>query len=365
MRYHQPLPQAFTTLYLTIALGLLPGCATLPLLTAQQPLASAPPPAAASAGPRFETAKTVPQLLAPSHNEPVITQAEAIFPAKEVLAENTFTAPFADVNTAQPVDADAVKQLIPVSEQTSWPELPPQNPDRLESLPEKGIESSTPGQESTVVIGTPAHGQQPFSGAPEPETEPLQEPSHVGSELPMPLPVNQPPRILSLYVPDKIQLQRNQAPNVSFSVSAEDPEGQELLYQWQLNGQIYDPQAPLPVGLNSLTVLVKDQMGLISEASRQFEVLAPINHPPVFNAILLNPVIQLLTGQTSAQIIWELNHSDPDGDPIYYKWQVNGQDVPLNTNPTFPPGVYKVSFYLKDSYGAMTEEHREVTILAP
>jgi uncharacterized protein YciU (UPF0263 family) len=161
----------------------------------------------------------------------------------------------------------------------------------------------------------------------------------------LPEKINKLPKIISL-IPDKSSPQRIEA-TVTWTVQAKDPENDELLYRFLLNG---DPVSKWTkegiwiwktteddVGDNQIEVRLRDgkhagpekydvsKVERFSlEASMPVVVSEPENQPPILNNLRPNRVGPL---DSSMSVTWTSDAVDPNGDQMLYRFYLNGWPV--------------------------------------
>jgi len=164
---------------------------------------------------------------------------------------------------------------------------------------------------------------------------------------------------------------------VAFSCEASDPEGSDLSYYWDFNG---DGQVDkitqdgnttytfLEPGNYTVNVTVVDDVGNRVSKNTVVKVLSPAqNHSPVIKSLTVNPS----SGEAPLLVNISCDAVDPDGDTIVYKWDFNRDGIydSITTSNTithlFPsPGSYKVTVEVVDSEGAMATKSVIVNVLS-
>jgi hypothetical protein len=145
--------------------------------------------------------------------------------------------------------------------------------------------------------------------------------------------------------------------NMTFSVTASDPDGDPLTYTWKIDGEVVagaeeriwtwvdpDPAA----GDHNITVVVSDQEFDV-EQTWTFHAVPVINNPPIIDSVEPKGNVDLLTGSKQT---FSVSASDPDGNPLTYRWYLNGNDTGVNgTEYTFKPnkeGRYRIKVEVSD-----------------
>ncbi len=170
--------------------------------------------------------------------------------------------------------------------------------------------------------------------------------------------------IIENILPETSRLSRGGTADVT--VSARDPEGDSLSYQWSLDQPTWNVQgsgntatvtAPEFDGRSTvLTVTATDSRGASSFGS--ISLSTEPNRNPVISSMFAdqNPIPR--SGQTSVQV----NASDPNGDGLSYNWSVSesgwgitgsGSEVTV-TGPQQPSATAIVTVDVTDSVGATT-----------
>ena len=160
---------------------------------------------------------------------------------------------------------------------------------------------------------------------------------------------------------------------VDFSLSASDPEGDLLYYDWdfgdgQVTGFSIHPDVSHTfhtIGTHTVTATVRDSQNAIVERTVQIQVL-----PPSANTA---PVIHLTTSATQGTahhtVHFDASQSyDPDGDPFDFHWEfgdgfVGNGAVVAHTYRT--AGTYTATLYAKDARGRRSVETRLIEVAEP
>lgn len=145
---------------------------------------------------------------------------------------------------------------------------------------------------------------------------------------------NQPPTAVITGLPTSLEATDVTGINVLLNGAASsDPDNDSLTYRWIVNGQeigqVAIVDARLGIGLHTILLTVQDGRGGISTATATLQVTPRIiaNRPPV---AVIAPMPNSITATDPAGVVVQLNgegSNDPDGDPLTYIWQVDGQEV--------------------------------------
>lgn len=167
------------------------------------------------------------------------------------------------------------------------------------------------------------------------------------------LPLNDPPQIIS-YLPDSLYITTMQNQAVNFSISASDIDGDDLSWQWSVDGVTQTSSdstfsfAAQDVGTFSIEGTVSD--GILTDAVQwNVEVLLP-NQPP--QIISYEPADTLITLASGTAITFSVNAIDPEGEELYYSWYLGGGLQPV-TDPQFTmnmsiAGTYELQVVVDD-----------------
>jgi len=158
---------------------------------------------------------------------------------------------------------------------------------------------------------------------------------HVSGASASPIP-NSPPTVSLGMTPQN----PTTSDTVKFSASASDPDDDPLTYTWFIDGVQQNASAPgvdwptPPAGNHTARVVVDDGQGGSDEASISFTV-GGANEDPIPNS---PPTVSLgmapQNPTTFDTIKFSANASDPDDDPLTYKWFIDGVQQNSST-----PGV--------------------------
>jgi hypothetical protein len=147
----------------------------------------------------------------------------------------------------------------------------------------------------------------------------------------------------------------------SFTVSATG--NPNLKYQWLRNG------ANLPGQTNALLNLLVVQDAHAGEYSVRItnafgaiissNALLRINHPPVADAWATVPLVISVNGSNATIVLDGSRSTDPDGDPLAYRWFLNSSGTALATGVvevvTLPVGTHQVLLVVDDGLMASTD----------
>lgn len=165
----------------------------------------------------------------------------------------------------------------------------------------------------------------------------------------------------------------------SLSVSATDPDGDVLAYEWSApTGTLSDGAgaavtwtAPASDGVYLLTVLATDGQGASATGTLAVLVFTeppadPANSPPTISAMTPASGADVApSGTTTATV----TAADPDGDSLSYTWSAtggaftgSGASVTWTAPPQ--PGTYTLTCLVTDGRGGMAQRSVNVTVSA-
>ena len=123
--------------------------------------------------------------------------------------------------------------------------------------------------------------------------------------------------IIRKFNPQELNLVIKETEEISFSVNAEDPEKDKLIYSWDINGQKVSPEDGFVFstgyessGKYKVRVVVSDGD---REISKEWLVMVQnYNRAPVLNEL------EDISVEETETVNVELDYYDPDGDDVYY-----------------------------------------------
>ena len=167
---------------------------------------------------------------------------------------------------------------------------------------------------------------------------------------------NYPPRIKSLSSDDLI-LAFNDSTNIY--CTAEDKDGDPLLYQWQASGGSFTGtgseiswQAPPLAGSYLIICTVDDSHGGTASDSINIDVVEFINNDPVLTGMTAHPR-KINLGSDSRVFC---GAEDPDGDSLTYTWYpgdgtINGNGAEVSWTAPMNAGNYYIACLVSDGRG--------------
>jgi plastocyanin len=184
-------------------------------------------------------------------------------------------------------------------------------------------------------------------------------------------PGNNPPVISSLDAnQDSIEINHY----VGIYCSANDQDGDTLIFSWTANGQVIEGnnsslswRAPDTAGTYTITCTVNDSKGGQDRESVSITVTSngggPGNYPPVISSLDAN--------QDSIEINHNVditcNASDQDGDTLIFSWTANGQVIEGNNSSLSwrapdTAGTYNITCTVSDGRGGEDSESVSITV---
>lgn len=172
---------------------------------------------------------------------------------------------------------------------------------------------------------------------------------------------NQPPVISSL-TPEQTQI--HASGNIEISCTAEDPDGDNLSYEWAATGGSFSEtgasagsvvtwKAPEDYGNYDITVTVEDGKGGNVQSSLTLAVGS--NQSPQISSLIADPNSILPGSSTTITVI----ATDPDGDKISYSWsggegEVTGVGNKVTWKAPRRSGTFDVTVVISDGKGGKT-----------
>lgn len=187
-----------------------------------------------------------------------------------------------------------------------------------------------------------------------------------------PAETNRPPAIVNmLSSPESPQ---PQGVVINWTVAASDPEADPISFRFLINGDIAADWSErsswawnttgIDPGDYTVTAWIRDGLhagtnSYDAKASKQFSIVQH-NRPPQLVGLVAEPASPQLRG---TQVTWTARASDPDGDPISYRFLINGQAGSGWSNEatwtwhtaSIPEGLYNVSVWARDGRHAAAD----------
>ena len=184
------------------------------------------------------------------------------------------------------------------------------------------------------------------------------------SAPPPPPPVHHPPTAACSANPGTVHLQTGETSTIHAEASS--PDNSPLTYAWSATGGAVDGSGPTvrwtpgqsPVGKYTVTANVSDAQGQSTSCSADVQVEPRPNRPPVCSLAATNVTPRarnvVMVGD---KVRITATASDPDNDPITYKWSSSGgqvtgtgNTVQLDTS-TLSQGRYTITLTVDDGHG--------------
>ena len=147
-----------------------------------------------------------------------------------------------------------------------------------------------------------------------------------------------------------------------------DPDGDALAYSWRdIDGTELGAAAVLvrnlALGKHTFLLRVTDPYGAWSEDRVSVRVLAEGNRPPDAN-VGPDQAEPDGGGDTTGVVLNGSASSDPDGDPLTYRWLENGVEIATGSSPSvaLEPGRHRIVLVVTDPYGQSDQDAVTVTI---
>jgi len=207
----------------------------------------------------------------------------------------------------------------------------------------------TPGQAGAYTIAVSARDGEHPQGT---------EPKSASFEII--LPPNQPPALTGLVADKESPQEAGSA--VVWSASASDAEGDPVQFQFSLDGNVVQDWSEsaswiwTPGQAGAYTIAVSARDGEHPQGtepkSASFEIILPPNQPPALTGLVADKESPQEAG---IEVTWTATASDAEGDPISYRFQLNGTPVSdwqpegLWVWTTSEPGTSTITVQARDS----------------
>jgi hypothetical protein len=179
---------------------------------------------------------------------------------------------------------------------------------------------------------------------------------------------NYPPRIKGLAAPKDIL---RIAEETTFYCTAEDRDGDQLSYQWSVDGDPVENeelkliwQAPDRPRMYDISCIVTDGNGGSAADSTQIEVTTKINHAPIIDAFYADRKKADLS--STVQLTCEV--TDEDGDTLAFVWSADDGTIEAagaTAQWTAPQqtGYYIIRCEVQDGYGGTAADSIGIVVL--
>jgi hypothetical protein len=190
----------------------------------------------------------------------------------------------------------------------------------------------------------------------------------VAETPPAPAPVGNQPPVISSFTAASNQTYPGGTVNLQSVVS--DPNNDNINFQWTSTGGSFVEsgranntwRAPNVVGNYQIKLAVDDGKGGTAEAT--LPIAVSTNHPPVISSLKADPSsLQFSSGTTLTCIA-----SDPDGDPLQYKWEAKDGTLSGTGNvvswlsPSTRAADYSIFVTVSDGKGAETRQELVIPV---
>jgi PKD repeat protein len=177
-------------------------------------------------------------------------------------------------------------------------------------------------------------------------------------------PVNDPPAIVGGPTVAPKLLYVNQS--ASFSVTATDPDGDELAYLWNFgDGRMSAAAAPTyayaAAGTYAATVTISDGQGGVTTGNLSVEILA--NSPPLISS---GPTASSTAVSVKQGVAFSVTATDADGDELAYLWDFGDGQTSAAVGPTYAyaaVGTYAATVTISDGKGGVATGSLAITVL--
>ncbi|MHB8086004.1 MAG: Ig-like domain-containing protein [Dehalococcoidia bacterium] len=188
------------------------------------------------------------------------------------------------------------------------------------------------------------------------------------SEAPATVPAGNQPPVISSFTPDSSQTYPGG--KVNFQSVVSDPNNDNINFQWTATGGSFVESgranntwtAPTSVGNYEIKLTVDDGKGGTAQETQTIAVST--NHPPVISSLKADPSsLQFSSGATLTCIA-----SDPDGDPLQYKWEAKDGALSGNGNvvswvsPSTKAADYSIFVTVSDGKGGNTRQELVIPV---
>jgi serine protease AprX len=162
------------------------------------------------------------------------------------------------------------------------------------------------------------------------------------------LSANRPP-VLKNLSPSTSSVTMDAGTSKAFSITASDPDNDPLTFKWYVdskkrtssNASFNYSTTDQDVGTHEVKVSVSDGM---NTTSNSWTVLVlTVDHPPVLQNV--NPAESDVIMNSGETKLFQVSASDPDGDPLTYKWTLDGTPMGSRSSFQYSPEVEAVGLH--------------------
>jgi len=183
------------------------------------------------------------------------------------------------------------------------------------------------------------------------------------------LPVNDPPELINFTPAGDQEIMEGESLKFTVNVKDIDTDPRDLEYSWYVNNELQEGTNVMDELFTFITGHTEEDQGFpqgdyeirvsISDGENTIEhtwnlTVIDVNQPPENAKISLSPKVQGNVYKEGETIVFSAgNATDPDGDPLYYKWVDKSTNTTLSEDQSFEtsslkPGTHVIVLYISD-----------------
>jgi len=157
----------------------------------------------------------------------------------------------------------------------------------------------------------------------------------------------------------------NEMESVNFAIEASDPDGNDLVYSWKLDGTEVSTEARYDfttdytsAGDYVVTLDVTDNFGVVKDSFLKTWNVTVVDVDQNIIVTNLEPVEGPVSINEMESVNFAIEASDPDGNDLVYSWKLDGAEVSTEATYDFTTdytsaGDYVVTLDATDNYGVL------------